>query len=215
MNYVWLPSSSLFLLCSAPKYKDSNLYILLMIEPAFCYFALRSLCILNNYTLRILIHTLTHEHTVSAPSAFVNITFHPNPTSSPTMFTFVGGHAHATNFIHAHLRPRGPANAPKLRALVETIMKLWDAHVVPSNGDDDTVTHSRVTEGRLDDARALHNVFVFEDLIAGAEQGFVLPQAGRDEEWMRGNMAAFEKRKGDGDQSIKRLMEEMHAKQGE
>jgi hypothetical protein len=63
-------------------------------------------------------------------------------------------------------------------------------------------------EGRLDDPMALHNVFIFEDLAAGAEQGFLLPLAGQDGGWVRDNMRAFEKRAKDGDESMKRLLVE-------
>lgn len=59
---------------------------------------------------------------------------------------------------------------------------------------------------------ALHNVFIFEDLAAGVEQGFLLPQAGQEEEWVKDNMEEFEKRAAEGDENVKRLMEEMKAK---
>lgn len=62
-------------------------------------------------------------------------------------------------------------------------------------------------EGRLDDPLALHNVFLFEDIVAGAEQGFVLPQAGKDGEWAKENMGEFERRAGEGDESMQRLVE--------
>lgn len=72
---------------------------------------------------------------------------------------------------------------------------------VPKSGD-----------GRLDDERALHNVFLMEDVAAGAEQGFVLPVAGRDAEWAKENMGEFEKRAGDGDESMGLLVREFKAK---
>jgi hypothetical protein len=155
----------------------------------------------NESTLRIMyicnstVHssTLTDADTVSAPSAFVNTSFHHNPPST----IFVAGHPHATNYIHAHLRPRGPSAAPKLRKLVETIMVIWNEHV--KNGG----------EGRLDDSKALHNVFIFEDLAAGAEQGFLLPLAGEEGDCVEENMQAFEKRAGEGDEAIKRLVWEV------
>ncbi|KAL5113406.1 hypothetical protein ACEQ8H_008703 [Pleosporales sp. CAS-2024a] len=142
-----------------------------------------------------------HCELFSAPSAFVNITFYSTYSGSAfPSTTFVGGKAHPTNFIHAHLRPRGTANAPKLRVLVETIHQLWDAHVNASK-----VT----TQGRLDDPNALHNVFVFEDLAAGSEQGFILPQAGEDRAWLNENIKALEARAEQGDASMEKLIQEM------
>lgn len=63
-------------------------------------------------------------------------------------------------------------------------------------------------EGRLDDERALHNVFLMEDIVAGSEQGFELPAAGEDEGWAKKNMEAFEERARDGDEGLRRLVEE-------
>lgn len=67
-------------------------------------------------------------------------------------------------------------------------------------------------DGRLDDERALHNVFLFEDIVAGAEQGFVLPQAGKDGEWASENMHAFKRRAEDGDESMGALVKEYRSK---
>jgi len=66
-------------------------------------------------------------------------------------------------------------------------------------------------EGRLDDPMALHNVFLFEDVAAGAEQGFLLPLAGEDGNWVKDNMQAFEKRAREGDESFKTLLAEHKA----
>lgn len=138
--------------------------------------------------------TSLHSSLFSAPTSFVNISFLPSPSN-----TYVSSRLVATNFLHAHLRPRGPANASKLQTLVKTIMKLWAEHVA----QDDK------SEGRLDDARGLHNVFVFEDLAAGAEQGFVLPKAGEEEGWVRENWEDFERRAKDGDGAVGMMMEEI------
>lgn len=78
-------------------------------------------------------------------------------------------------------------------------MALWAEHI----GTD---------SGRLDDIKALHNVFIFEDLAAGAEQGFMVPQAGGEEEWARENMGEFERRKREGDGGMERLVGELKEK---
>jgi hypothetical protein len=145
--------------------------------------------------------------TVSAPSAFVNITFHP--TASHITASFVAARPAQTNFIHAHLRPRGPENDQKRKTLVTTIMNLWDAHI--NNAPGATLNAEGSSEGRLDNPRALHNVFVFEALVAGSEQGFLIPMAGEDGKWGEENMKAFEDRAGRGDESMGRLVEEMKA----
>jgi hypothetical protein len=80
-------------------------------------------------------------------------------------------------------------------------MSLWDAQL-----------NSGPTEGRLDNPRALHNVFIFEALVAGSEQGFLLPMAGEDGKWAEENMGEFEARAARGDESMGRLVEEMKGK---
>ena len=67
-------------------------------------------------------------------------------------------------------------------------------------------------EGRLDDERALHNVFLMGGIVAGAEQGFVLPVAGKDGEWVEANMKEFERRAADGDDSMRVLLQEYKSK---
>lgn len=69
-------------------------------------------------------------------------------------------------------------------------------------------------QGRLDDARALHNVFIMEDIVAGAEQGFELPVAGRDGEWVGEQRAEMERRVEEGDESMRALLEEADARLG-
>lgn len=128
----------------------------------------------------------------------MNVSYHytrPSATSNTGHTIFVGGQPVHANYIHAHLRPRGPDNAPKLKQLVVAIMGIWNELVQKG-------------EGRLDDPMALHNVFIFEDLAAGAEQGFLLPLAGQDGEWVRDNMRAFENRAKEGDESMKKLLME-------
>jgi hypothetical protein len=85
--------------------------------------------------------------------------------------------------------------------LLEKVGEVTGFGYKPKNGD-----------GRLDDERALHNVFLMEDIVAGAEQGFVLPKAGDDGNWTKENMAEFERRAADGDESMRVLVGEVKAK---
>lgn len=95
-----------------------------------------------------------------------------------------------------HLRPRGQDNRPKLLALVARFTAVWNETLRPE------------APGRLDDGRALHNVFIMEDIVAGTEQGFVLPVAGNDAKWLEENRGEIERRAGEGDAAMKVLLEE-------
>lgn len=166
--------------------------------------------------------TILHCTTFSAPSIFVNVTFHP--TSAQTIF--VGGAPQRTNYILGHLRPR-PNNAANRTHVVAMLMQIWNEHARPLEsvlgstavnllgGVGEAVGlgyKAKPGNGRLDDERALHNVFLMEDIVAGAEQGFMLPVAGQDAEWAKENMGEFERRAGDGDESMRVLVQEYKAK---
>ena len=136
--------------------------------------------------------------TVSTPAAFVHVTFHA--TNTTTQYISVGGSQAWPNSLHVHLRPRG--DRAKLNQLVVEMQRIWDDAVQEGSGGDGT-------SGRLDDAQALHNIFIMEDIAAGAEQGFVLPVAGQEGAWVEENMGAFEKRAREGDESMAALVEEV------
>jgi hypothetical protein len=156
--------------------------------------------------------TALHCSTFSAPSLFVNVVFLPSSTH------FVGGAAAQPNYIIGHLRPRGPENGAKLATIVAELTRIWNAHVRLEGGSSvlDRIPGVGYTpkkgDGRLDDARALHGVFLMEDIAAGAEQGFALPVAGQDGTWVRENMAEFRRRAEDGDEGMRALIEEVKSK---
>ncbi|KAF2690471.1 hypothetical protein K458DRAFT_290325, partial [Lentithecium fluviatile CBS 122367] len=102
-----------------------------------------------------------------------------------------------TNYIHAHLRPRGPNTRPTLISITQSLTQIWNSLLQPTK------------PGSLDDPRALHNVFLMEDIAAGAEQGFVLPLAGEDAQWAEENMQEFRRRAEDGEEGMRRLVEEV------
>ena len=91
-------------------------------------------------------------------------------------------------------------------------MQPDDSVIECFKGNVGTGCKRKKSDGRLDDVRALHNLFLMEDIVAGAEQGFVLPIAGSDEQWARKHMAEFEKRMEDGDESMGVLLREYKSK---
>jgi len=54
----------------------------------------------------------------------------------------------------------------------------------------------------------LDTVFVMGDIVAGIEQGFMLPEAGMDWKWAAENWDEFNRRAREGDEGMKRLVEE-------
>ena len=87
----------------------------------------------------------------------MNVTFHA--TNNTTQYIAVGGTQVWTNYIHAHLRPRGADKRAKLNELVRETMRIWDKEI--------RMNEDARSSGRLDDDKALHNVFVMEALRQG------------------------------------------------
>ncbi|KAF2121082.1 hypothetical protein BDV96DRAFT_203373 [Lophiotrema nucula] len=145
---------------------------------------------------------LTHLHcsTFSAPSIFVNVTFHAAKEGD---VEFAGGKEVPVNKIIAHLRPRPTKPADTIPNLTSAIIASWNS-----------VVYDKAPEfnGRIDDEKALHTVFIMEDISGGAEQGFILPLAGKDGDgvWAEEQMPEFEKRAAAGDKSVEKLIEEIH-----
>ena len=55
----------------------------------------------------------------------------------------------------------------------------------------------------------LDTVFIMGDIVAGFEQGFMLPEAGEDGKWIRTNLGEFERRAEKGDGVMRELVEEV------
>ncbi|KAJ9623209.1 hypothetical protein H2203_006146 [Taxawa tesnikishii (nom. ined.)] len=58
----------------------------------------------------------------------------------------------------------------------------------------------------------LRLVLFFGSIVAGYEAGFVIPQAGKDKEWLQENMSKFQERADAGDEDIKDLLAEVKAR---
>jgi phenylpyruvate tautomerase PptA (4-oxalocrotonate tautomerase family) len=151
--------------------------------------------------------TNLHCSTFSALPLFVNVTFHD---SVPT---FVAGREAQTNYIHAYIRPR-PLSPSTISGLTNSISDLWDQTVLrPQYASSDSSPHPR---GSLLEPYALHNVFIMQTISGGAEQGFILPQAGSggDGDWLAENMSEFEARAKAGDEGMKELLDWVKARKG-
>ena len=55
-------------------------------------------------------------------------------------------------------------------------------------------------------------IFVLDDITAGLEKGFPLPEPGKDEPWVKENMSAFQARADSGDEEFIDLMHHLRSK---
>jgi hypothetical protein len=137
----------------------------------------------------------------------------------------VGGKKPWKNYIVVHLRPRGPN---KHDEPIQELTKCWNQFGRPNLGHlypmifrkkikpnwrqkcEAEVKNADVdAPGRYDDWRALHSVFVMGDIVAEAEQGFILPPPGQWGEWVQSNMGPVEERAKAGDEVMQALVAEV------
>lgn len=55
-------------------------------------------------------------------------------------------------------------------------------------------------------------IFVLGGITAGLEHGFVIPEAGKDKEWLKDNLPAFKKKADEGVVEFQDLVEEIEAR---
>lgn len=145
--------------------------------------------------------TNLHTLTFNTPSLFVNIKFTFIVASNANCDFFIGGQARPNhNIVVAHVRSDDPSTAA-FQALSKKIEELWDGTVgLGSRGGD--------ANGWGVQAKRLNAVFVVPGLVA-REAGLAIPEAGGEEEWLRGSMRIFEQRAKNGDEDVKALIEEV------
>lgn len=62
--------------------------------------------------------------------------------------------------------------------------------------------------------KELRAIFILGSMIAGAEAGFPIPQAGQDKVWLKQHMSGLKKKAEEGDEDIKEMLEEMQSRPG-
>lgn len=58
----------------------------------------------------------------------------------------------------------------------------------------------------------LRAIFILGSIVAGAEAGFPLPQAGQDQKWLKENLSEFKKLAQGGDGDFQDMMEELKSR---
>ncbi|KAF2813038.1 uncharacterized protein BDZ99DRAFT_473764 [Mytilinidion resinicola] len=154
--------------------------------------------------------TALHCTHFTTPSLFLNIRF--TQDDAKNISTYVGGERVGINYIHAHIRPRKTPADSEVRelynSLIIQIAAIWQ----------DILGYSAYREtGSLETPMNPHSVFVLDDIAAGYEQGFLLPEAGGDKRWIEENMREFERRANAEapceDHDMQRLVKEIHARE--
>ncbi|KAI9879771.1 MAG: hypothetical protein M1830_007213 [Pleopsidium flavum] len=137
--------------------------------------------------------TTIHAEKFHTPTLFVNCRF----TEVKDQETYVAGKRRHTNRIFGHVRPGGRA-VEDFNDLCLQLIQAWDK----------AVNNGQPGQGN----KELRGTFIFADLTAASEAGFILPEAGNDKKWIRENKPAFEKLAAEGDEDWKGVLKEFEEK---
>ncbi|PMD29481.1 hypothetical protein L207DRAFT_520971 [Hyaloscypha variabilis F] len=135
--------------------------------------------------------TKLHHETYGIPSFFVSVKF----TDGSKNENYSGGELRTCNRIFATVRTAGSRTAADFGQLCKELEKLW---------------YEVVREEEYGkEGGALSGVFVLRSMEASVEEGFVLPQPGGDEDWLKGNLPKFKVLAAAGHRGFQSVVEEL------
>ncbi|KAI9667607.1 MAG: hypothetical protein M1821_000423 [Bathelium mastoideum] len=144
--------------------------------------------------------TTIHSEQFTTPRIFVNIRF----TDASEHYTYVAGKRRKSNKIIAFVRPSPARTRAEYNKLCQSIQETWDR--VIASLPQHPFNKSERTPG---DEKELRAIFVMPIIAAGREIVFEVPEAGKDQDWLKENMVAFQKRAADGDVEVEDMLKEI------
>ncbi|KAJ7791198.1 hypothetical protein B0H14DRAFT_2535123 [Mycena olivaceomarginata] len=143
--------------------------------------------------------TAIHTTIFTVPAAFVHVSF----ANYAATEHYMGGKKHTgtINLVLCNVR-QGPS---RTRYLYESLCRQIEAAWAASVGDPATqgVAHAH-----------FGGAFVMGTVTAAYEQGFMVPEAGQDVEWMRENLAKFQALADDGNEFYRDMIAELRTREG-
>jgi len=159
--------------------------------------------------------TKVHTSRFTTPSLFVNVRFIDVQNES----YYVGGKLHRTNRVKALVRAGGGRSQQGFDQLAREVKEAWDNVLLETDAADGKATnHSGDISGPrvaipAGDERELKVVFITGTILAGVENGFTLPPAGGDVEWLKSNLVEFERLADEGHQDFIDLVAEIRSRE--
>lgn len=131
--------------------------------------------------------TTIHSTMFSTPELFVNVQFRP----SDQAISYVGGKPHTSNSITGLVRHNNTRTQAQYEELCRRIAEAWK---------------DAVPDADTNEKHKLSAIFVEGVILAGWEQGVMIPEAGDDEKWLKTHWKEFKARAEAGDQGMKDLV---------
>ncbi|KAF2230098.1 hypothetical protein EV356DRAFT_561691 [Viridothelium virens] len=144
--------------------------------------------------------TKIYAEQFATPRILVNIRF----TDISQQSTYVAGKRRHNNRILAFVRPSPTRTRAEYNKLCQHIQEAWDE--VIASLPQHPFNRAERTAG---DEKELRTIFIMPVIGAGREVVFELPEGGKEQEWYRENMMAFEKRAAEGDEEVSDMIKDI------
>ena len=134
--------------------------------------------------------TQVHGSMFSVPVLFVNVTF--QPTSQYISYSGGKRAPNTINTVTAYVRNVSRPREEYVE-LCHRIEEEWKNAIGPNAGKEKQLT----------------SIFVQGTIVAGWEQGVMIPESGHDRDWLRQHFADFQRRAENGEEEMKELIEDI------
>ncbi|GAM88568.1 hypothetical protein ANO11243_066020 [Dothideomycetidae sp. 11243] len=138
--------------------------------------------------------TVIHSTTFSTPRLFVNVKF-SNISQVPL---YVAGKRRSNNRVLANVRHGPTRTQEQYESIIRKIMAAWEK-IVPES------KQKRSANG-VD--YELRMVILFGAIVAAFEAGFMVPEAGKDQNWLQDYAPQFQAKADEGDEDFKEMLRE-------
>jgi len=157
--------------------------------------------------------TYLHSRTFTTPSMFVQVKYYQYDASAHNHF--VGGKPkdETTNRIIGFVRSSAERKKEHFDKLAEQIENAWYIALGERTDDDEEGEQKdkkdkKETPQREKAAKELLSISFVGGLV-GREKGFVIPEAGKEEAWVKSHRKDFEEQAELGDEEFKAMLEEI------
>jgi len=138
--------------------------------------------------------TRIHSTIFTTPSLFVNVHFRP----TDQFIAYVGGKKRTTNSITGIVRHNNSRTQQQYALLCNEIGQAWKDAIGVDN---------HVASGSKE--KQLGSIFIQGEILAGWEQGIMIPEAGNDKQWLQEHWSEIKKKAEVGDEDMKELVEDI------
>lgn len=162
--------------------------------------------------------TNLHAHAFTTPSIFIQVKFEQQDATKQNHF--VGGEVadQSINRIIGYVRSsssRTQEQFDKLAADIEDAWMIVVGEKIEAIDEEDRKRQEKDKKESSESEKTAKELLsmTFIPGLSGREKGFIIPQAGQEEQWFKSNREQFQKRADAGDTGLKAMIEEVDTRE--